>query len=536
MALEVGEVEHVPSTVSSGPEEFAKAASGESTKAALYERSKLKKALNRFHLIFFFVTTIVILDTIGAVASNGAQAFTWLVFLALLFFIPFGLLTAELGSAFPQEGGPYVWPRLAFGRVVGGLNTVVYWASNPIWIGGSLTIVAISVYREFFGAIQGAGQYLFGLAFIWLVVLFAILSLRTGKWVPTIGAWARIALLGFFTITVGIYAAKYGVHGFGAGAFHPTWGIFIAAVPLLVFNYAGFELPNSAGEEMRNPSRDVPAAVAVAAVSTVLLYTVPILAILIVLPANQVTSLGGFIAAIKTVFVVYGGHITHAGPVLSGAGALLSDVAAALFIFVLFSGGAVWIIGSDRDLAVAAYDGAGPRALGRFSKRFGTPVPVNLMSGLLATSVMVLAFLLTNGNAAKYFSAVLAVAISTTLISYIAIYPALIKLRYSHPDVPRPYRIPGRGNAGAWIVGLLVSGWAILASVALLWPGFGTSHPDASLPAGFAGQRLQYELSQFLPLLFLAVVGVIFYIAGRRTRREVAPSPQRVPIATDQER
>ncbi len=514
---------------------IAPADPAESTTAGLVERSKLKKALNRFHLIFFFVTTIVILDTIGAVADNGAQAFTWLVFLALLFFVPFGLLTAELGSAFPQEGGPYIWPRLAFGRLVGGLNTVVYWASNPIWIGGSLTIVAISVFREFFGSLQGASQYLFGLAFIWLVVLFAILSLRTGKWVTTIGAWARVALLGFFTITVGIYAAKYGVHGFGAGAFRPTWSIFIATVPLLVFNYAGFELPNSAGEEMSDPARDVPAAVAVAAVTTVLLYTVPILAILVVLPADQVTSLGGFIDAIKTVFVVYGGHVTEAGPVLSGAGSVLSDVVAALFIFVLFSGGVVWIIGSDRDLAVAAYDGAGPRLLGRFSKKFGTPVPVNLMSGILATTVMLLAFLLTNGDAAKYFSAVLAVAISTTLISYIAIYPALIRLRYSHPDVPRPYRIPGRRNVGAWVVGLLTSGWAILASIALLWPGFGTSSPDESLPDGFAGQRLQYELSQFLPLVFLAVVGVFFYVSGRRTRREVVQSPRPVPAAADEE-
>lgn len=520
-------MDSVPSVVPSGPD-------GPTT-AALYERSKLQKALNRFHLIFFFVTTIVILDTMGAVANDGAQAFTWLVFLAVLFFIPFGLLTAELGSAFPHEGGPYVWPRLAFGRLVGGLNTVVYWASNPIWVGGSLTIVAISVYREFFGSLQGVDQYLFGLAFIWLVVLFAILSLRTGKWVSTFGAWARVALLGFFTITVVLYAVRYGVHGFSVGAFRPTWSIFIAAVPLLVFNYAGFELPNSAGEEMRNPGRDVPAAVAVAAGSTVLLYTVPILAILIVLPASQVTSLGGFIAAIKTVFVVYGGHITQAGPVLSGAGSVLGDIVAALFIFVLFSGGAVWIIGSDRDLAVAAYDGAGPRLLGRFSKKFGTPVPVNVMSGLLATTVMVLAFLLTNGNAAKYFSAVLAVAISTTLISYIAIYPALIRLRYSHPDVPRPYRIPGRGNAGAWIVGLLASGWVILASIALLWPGFGTSNPDSSLPAGFGGQRLQYELSQFLPLVFLLVVGAFFYLSGRRTRREVARSPQPVSVTADEE-
>ena len=64
-------------------------------------------------------------DTLGAVASNGPQAFTWLIFLAALFFVPYGLLTAELGSAFPEEGGPYVWTRLAFGRRVAAVDALI---------------------------------------------------------------------------------------------------------------------------------------------------------------------------------------------------------------------------------------------------------------------------------------------------------------------------------------------------------------------------------------------------------------------------
>ena len=49
---------------------------------------------------------MVTIDTIGAVASNGAQGFTWLLFLALFFsFLPYTLIVAELGSAFPEEGG-----------------------------------------------------------------------------------------------------------------------------------------------------------------------------------------------------------------------------------------------------------------------------------------------------------------------------------------------------------------------------------------------------------------------------------------------
>ena len=76
---------------------------------------------------------------------------------------------------------------------------------------------------------------------------------------------------------------------------------------------------------------------------------------------------------------------------------------------------------------------------------------------------MVLAFQLTSGNAGKYFTVVLSLAISTTTISYLLVFPALIKLRYSHPHVPRPYRVPF-GNAGAWACSLLPTGWAALAT------------------------------------------------------------------------
>jgi glutamate:GABA antiporter len=76
----------------------------------------------------------------------------------------------------------------------------------------------------------------------------AILSFGVGKRIPTIGAWVRIGVLGLFTLTVILYAAQNGVHGVGASEFKPTWGIFIAAVPVLFFNYVGFELPNAAGD------------------------------------------------------------------------------------------------------------------------------------------------------------------------------------------------------------------------------------------------------------------------------------------------
>ena len=515
------------------------------TTDALQEKKKLRKHFARFDILFFLICTLVGVDTLGAVASHGPQAFTWLIFLAILFLVPYALLTAELGAAFPEEGGPYIWTRLAFGRGVAAVNSLVYWVSNPIWVGGTLGITALATIEEFFNKgnslpgpkILGGATVLdvvFVLAFIWFTVIAAIISFSVGKWVPTIGAFMRAALLGFFTISVVIYAIKNGIHNtFGAGAFVPSYAIFIAAVPVLIFNYVGFELPSAAGEEMKNPQRDVPLGVARSAVGTVLLYGLPILAILLLLPKGQVTGLTGFLAAIKSVFTVYGGHFAANGtPVLTGAGLALGYVIAVAFVLALLTSGTTWIMGADRAQAMAALDGAAPRFLGRFSARFGTPIAVNLCSGVAATAVMVLAFAITGGNALKYFTVVLGLVISTTTISYIVIFPALIKLRRSHPHVERPYRIPG-GMPMVWIVGGLCTLWAVIASIVLLYPGFGTNwfgqhgNPDSALPAGFT--RGQFEISQIIPLVVLLVIGILFYLAGAPTRRRMV----RVSIAQE---
>ena len=171
------------------------------TTAALEEKAKLRRHFGRFDILFFLICTIVGLDTLGAVASNGAQGFTWLIFLCVLFFIPYALLTAELGAAFPEEGGCYEWTKLAFGRFVAGVNSVIYWLSNPIWLGGVLAITALTTFSTFFTDISGTSdpwRYVFLLGFIWFAVWGAILSFNVGKWIPSIGAFARVILLAFF--------------------------------------------------------------------------------------------------------------------------------------------------------------------------------------------------------------------------------------------------------------------------------------------------------------------------------------------------
>lgn len=503
----------------------------QTTAAAVEEKKKLRKNFKRFDIFFFLLCTLISLDTVGAVSANGAQAFTWIVFMAVFLFLPYGLTMAELGTAFPEEGGPYVWTRLAFGRFPAAVNAVLYWISNPVWVGGTLTVTAMAAVNEFFLArpMHGPAQYLFGLGFIWVAITAAVLSLRIGKWIPNIGGFLRVIIPVFFMVSVVVYAIKHGVHGFGGHAFLPSYAVFIALAPLLFFNYTGFELPSAAGEEMTNPQRDVPYAIGRSALLTLLFFGGPILCVLLVLPTGQATALGGFLDAVKAVFTVYGGHVAADGTAtLTGAGLVLGKIAAVGAVLVLLTAGTSWLIGADRAQAAAGFDGAGPRVLGYFSRRFGTPIVVNLLSGVVASALMVLALTITHGNTARYFSVVLGLVISLTVISYILIFPALIKLRYSHPHVHRPFRIPG-GGAAVWVVGGLTTFWAVFASVVVVWPGLGVNwfgqkgSPDAWLPGGFT--RLQFELSQFIPLAVIFMTGVIFYALGRKTRAKLVEVP-----------
>jgi amino acid transporter len=215
------------------------------------------------------------------------------------------------------------------------------------------------------------------------------------------------------------------------------------------------------------------------------------------------------------VFTVFGGHVSRGVPVLTGAGAALGDISAILFIICVLTSGVTWIMGSDRALAVSGYDGAAPRFLGVISARFGTPVRVNIFSGMVATMVLVLAHQLTSGNAAKFFGAVLGVTISTTLISYLLIYPALWKLRRSHPDVQRPFRMPAYRSLTVVLMVLL-----IVTVIELMAPGAGMSWFGANFtPSGWVhSERVTYLVTELVPVLVFVGIGVAFWVLGKPTR------------------
>jgi hypothetical protein len=495
----------------------------DATADSVEQTKQLKKSFGRKEILAFTICTLVGVDSVGQIANQGPQAITMLIFFSLFFFIPQSLLFAELGTAFPQEGGPYLWARLAFGRLVATINNMLYWVTNPVWFGGTLAVLGETTYETFFNngkPLNAFWFYFFTLAFIWIGTFATILSFKVGKYIPISGAYARFILLGIFVVGVIMYGFKYGVSGIHASDLSINYAAFVGLTGILIFALCGFELPNAAGDEMIDPKKDVPYSLIRAAIAGILLYGIPIIGVLIVLPIDQVTSLGGFIDAIKTVFTVFGGSISSDGvATLTGAGAFLGGFAALLFILCTLSSGVAWIMGSDRALAVSGFDGAAPRWLGAISEKHGTPVRVNFLSGLVASITLIAAHQISGGNLGKYFTVVLGIAVSTTVLSYLAIYPALWRLRVTHPDHPRPYKAPFGKIISAWLTCLV-----LFAGAQLLFPGIGAQwFGDTYRPEGWLqSEKWKFFLTEGVPLAIFVIIGVLFWISGKRTRDEKA--------------
>lgn len=164
------------------------------------------------------------LDSIAQIAATGgAQSFTWGLIVAVTFLVPYAFITAELGSAFPQEGGPYVWVKPVFGRLAAAISTMLWWITNPVWLGGSLAFLATATWGGFISPLKSGSfwDYFFKLVFIWIGILAAVVSIRLGKYFLNVGTIVKLTLVAFFLLGVVIYGVQHGVHGYTAGDSRP---------------------------------------------------------------------------------------------------------------------------------------------------------------------------------------------------------------------------------------------------------------------------------------------------------------------------
>jgi amino acid transporter len=144
---------------------------------------------------------------------------------------------------------------------------------------------------------------------------------------------------------------------------------------------------------------------------------------------------------------------------------------------------------------------------------------------------MIIAVAAFSGGTDSKFVVVLDIAISTTLISYLWIFPAALKLRYTHGHVHRPYRVPG-GGRGMWISTVLITLGVALGSWVAVFPGtleklFGLSY---DFHGTWGVSRGTFEALTVGTLVVIVLIAIVGYATGREVRETEAVE---IPIAEE---
>ncbi|MDQ1231872.1 APC family permease [Sphingomonas sp. SORGH_AS_0879] len=464
--------------------------------------------LKRLDVPFMILAALISLDMVGQISTFGGQTFTMLIVMAVLWMVPYGLITAELGSAFPGEGGLYIWVKLAFGRLPACLATMLYWSINPIWIGGSLAFLSVEAWNGYIHPVTpgSLGDLGFKTIFVLVTFIITVLPLERSIILFRIGACLKLVLTAAFISSTLIYGALSGFRGAGVNAMTPTMMGFLGLAPLLVFSLSGFEVPSQAGGGLRNPQRDIPRGVGLSGVIGVLAYALPMLSLFLVLPPASITGISGFMSAVAMVLGVYG----RFAPILLG-GAVIA------FIACLMITGAAWATAANRTLAVAAADGAFFSAFGKVERRTGVPLRVSGLGTVVALLFMAAGTIFSQGDSEATFKVVLSIATSTFLLTLLFVFPAAVRLRLRYPRVARPYAVPG-GLAGMGVAAALAMFWAILGSWSAILPGsleyiLGFQY---AFEENWGVSRLRFEVFTLGTLALLIVIALLGYMNNMR--------------------
>jgi amino acid transporter len=425
------------------------------------------KTLGVRDMTLFTVSAILLLDTLAASASIGVSSITWWFILGFLFLVPYGMISAELGTTYPEQGGIYAWVRDTFGARWSTRLTWLYWLNNIFWISSVLVLFSGIFSQMFFPAMSLVAKLGLSIAITWVVILLTILSLRIGKWIPNIGA--IIKLVAFAALIAGglAFAVNDNVdvaNDFSLRAFMPEWGASTQYISTIIYGMLGFELMSSAAEEMKNPTRDIPRAVFWSALIVFSMYVLGTFAVLAAVPVGEIDLVEGLVDTFRVLF---------GDSQLGVAAAMLIGT---FVLFTFFSNSVTWSIGANRAAAEAAIDHELPGFIGISHKTYGTPTGAAITLGAAMTIILVVYGFLAGSNEDLFWKLFAASAV-IYMLPYIGACLAFYRARVIDADRPRPYKAPG-GNGIALLMTVVCSALLGMSIILFMYiPGKGWDLP-----------------------------------------------------------
>ncbi|MBC8202283.1 MAG: amino acid permease [Planctomycetes bacterium] len=432
-----------------------------------------KKTLGVFVLAMMNVAVVMSLRGLPMMAKEGMTMVFYLLFASILFLVPVSLVSAELATGWPKNGGVYIWVKEAFGSKMGFTAIWLQWIQNVIWYPTVLAFAAGALAYLFLDPSLAENKIFSVLVILvvyWGATLVNLRGVASAGWLTTAGVIGGTILPGLLIIVLGLFW-WFGGNPIAfdatatATAFLPDFSnlnslAFLGGIVLL---FAGMEVGAVHVNELENPKKQFPAAIFIAMFVIIGIFTLGSFSVAAVLPADQISLTAGIMQALRDF--------------LDKFNALwLLPVLGFLVAFGAIGGVTAWIAGPSRGLLATANEGELPPFLQKVNKS-GIQVNILMVQGAIVTLISLVYLLMPNVSSAFFLLTALTACLY--LFMYMLLFATAIKLRFSKPDVPRAFKVPG-GNFGMVVIGG-IGILAVLFAYAILF--FPPSNLEVGSPA-----------------------------------------------------
>ena len=392
-----------------------------------------KKQFRLADVILSVICVVFVAEAAAPVASIGNSQYFWWIFMIVAFLLPYGLIAAELGTAYPGDGGLYDWIHAAYpGSRWAARASWYYWINFPLWM-ASLAVMCPELIAYLTGSTFGPlASLVIELAFIWAVTLIACYPVCDSIVILNTSAVIKI-LLAVLVGVLGIwYVAKNGfVNDMSARTFLPSFDLTsLSYISVIIFNFLGFEVVCTYADNMSDPKKQIPQSIVTGGIVIAAIYLFSAFGIGAAVPVREISVDSGLIDAVSLI--------------LGDGGGLRVGLVAILFLVTLFGNMISWSMGVNSTAAFAADNGDMPRVFTKRWRKNDMPVGAAFTSGAVASAVCLLGVAIeTVSPDSSLFWSFFALNLVMLLLSYAPVFPAFLKLRRDDAETPRPFRVPG---------------------------------------------------------------------------------------------
>ena len=395
---------------------------------------------NQFRLadvILSVICVVFVAEAAAPVASIGNSQYFWWEFMILAFLLPYGLIAAELGTAYAGDGGLYDWIHAAYPQGKWAARASwYYWINFPLWM-ASLAVMCPELLRDITGRQMGTiASLAVQLLFIWIVTLIACYPVCDSIVILNVSAVIKI-LLALLVGGLGVwYISRYGfVNDMSARTFLPSFDLTsLSYISVIIFNFLGFEVVCTFAGSMSEPKKQIPQSIVTGGIVIAAIYLFSAFGIGAAVDVREISVDSGLIDAVSLI--------------LGADGGVLVGVVALLFLVTLFGNMISWSMGVNSTAALAADHNDMPRVFAKRWAKNNMPVGSAVASGVVASGVCVLGVLIeTVTPDSSLFWSFFALNLVMLLLSYLPVFPAFLKLRRVDAKTPRPFRVPGSDAA-----------------------------------------------------------------------------------------